>query len=302
MKMHYPLLRSVEHPHDSEAIWSSPPAVDARTSARSTALIAAYPDVPVASNTNRCGLAFVAMGVLYLATQPDFRNFFGRPRPVEGARIRFAPDLMFEARERLMGRPVVRTLDGDEGLVVHEDATVVLAWPTRLWRVDHMEAPIRRFASNRWVSCQALTVIDEAPSWLVFGERGDRVAAVLAQAASMTDPQARALVSIAPADSHDVFAEWTRQPETQSALTSIGSALLHLARAVDDSAHVISSSLFIYDDVDEVDVLGDPDWIRAQSLALATAAFVGLSDTGSANPKWMSEHAEYWASVMGPNP
>lgn len=230
----------------------------------------------------------------YLAVSSDGRNFFGRPTPAVGVRVVFDPDLMFAARADALGRTVEHRLDGDEGLVIHDDPRDVFDWPCRLWEVGDIDGEIRLHPRNAWFRSRAVTVVRELPGWLIFGERGADVAAVIEQSRALTDAQVHMLAeSVAGLP---IPRDFSQQEAGEGPVRPIGHALFHVLEAVDHAARTTSFDLFAFDDEDGVHYLADETWQRARSVAFAAALAAGTVDAGDE----ATALARHWGQVVAP--
>lgn len=233
----------------------------------------------------------------FLAHAPDGDDLFGAPAPSVGARVVFDAELLFIARERLLG-PVTRELTGDEGLVVHEDPRDVLTWPCRLWRVGDLEGVVCLLPENTWVRCMALTVLEELPPWLVMGARGDAVVDLIKQARGLSADQVNALAAM-PGDveGHLYREAWDRWLVSGDSRNPIGCGLSVVANAVETGARGTDRRLFGWDEADEVEVLADPAWQQAGKAAFAAALAFGAPQILDAEDN--ERLAWRWTSVIG---
>ncbi len=236
----------------------------------------------------------------YFAQAPDEADFFGAPSPAPGVRVSFVAELLFAAQERELGRPVQRRLTGDEGLVVEEEPRAILIWPCRLWRVGEVAGVARRQPRTSWFRCEAFTVLEELPSWLVMGSRGDVVAAVLDQARALTAEQVRELAAMDDAGEQRRYAAaWQRwlAGEPRSGLGSpIGLGLSTLHYAVREAARRAGDDVFAWDDENGVQVLADAAWQQAGQAAAAAAMALGAPEIFDGSD---AEAARRWIAVMG---
>jgi len=228
----------------------------------------------------------------YLTVGLDGRNFFGRPEPAPGARVVFDAALMFAAREQLLGHPVAHELKGDEGLVVHEDPRDELGWPCRLWEVGDADGEIRLQPGNLWFRSRAVTVVQELPGWLVFGDRGAGVAAVIDQASRLTDAQVRALAAISDDVPQLPYRDWSEQRIGGRLIRPIGNAMAHVHEAVVEAARATGLDLFAFD---EVHYLADETWQAARSIAAAAALAAGTVEHSAE----VALLARRWTDVVG---
>jgi hypothetical protein len=229
----------------------------------------------------------------------DEERFFGTPEPAPGARVCFDPDKLFAARERATGRPVARLLVGDEGLVVHENATDVLLWPSSLWRVDDLYRPVRLRPGNRWVRCRAFTVVEQVPTWLVAGSHGDAVEWVITRARALTSDQVEGLAAMSEADEAPLNkALWDRWLQDHRGGSPVGCGLHVLQQAVEEAARRTSAALFGWDERDGVEVLSDPAWQQAGHAANGAALALGAPGVLTAEQNALL--ARRWTSVFGP--
>ena len=120
---------------------------------------------------------------LFVSTHPDGSGFYGSPALAPGARCTFDPDVFFAQN------PPRRELHKCHGMVVHESPRDVLEWPCRLWRVRADTRVPCECPQYRFFRVRELTVVEELPSWLVFGPRGDRVLTIVEQAGRLTQEQ-----------------------------------------------------------------------------------------------------------------
>ncbi|MFE2538296.1 hypothetical protein [Streptomyces sp. NPDC059371] len=228
----------------------------------------------------------------------DAEHFYGDPEPVAGARVSFAPDKLFAARERRIGRRVDRQPVGDEGLVVNEIAIDVLVWPSSLWRVADLE-PTRPLPGHRWVRCRAFTVMKQVPAWLVAGPHGDVVEWVITRTRTLTSAQVDALAALSDEGekplTRTLWARWSRDHHTGS---PVGCALTTLNEVVTEAAHRVGPQLFGRDEEDEVEVLSDPAWLRAFGAAYAAALALGAPELLTLQENTLL--ARRWTTVFGP--
>lgn len=234
----------------------------------------------------------------YLAHRGEEREFFGMPFPTVGAQVRFDIDRLFAARKRLSGKPVDRTVVGDEGLVVDENPMAVLSLPDRLWRVDDLEDEIRILPRNRWIRCKSLTVREELPNWLVMGPHGDLVAQVIDQARDLTDKQARAIATMDPADEARLSrALWDRWLPNRKSHSPVGYGLAEVHGAVIEAARRTDPHLFGWDPDDEVEIIADAAWQQAGNAANAAALALGAPQV--LDPPENQRLALRWTSIIG---
>ncbi|MFC4034449.1 hypothetical protein ACFO3J_23645 [Streptomyces polygonati] len=229
----------------------------------------------------------------------DSESFYGEPEPAPGEHVQFVPEKLFAHRQRGTEHPLERRLHRDEGLVVHEVATDVLAWPSSLWRVDDLEKPIRLRPGNRWMRCRAFTVVEQAPAWLIAGPHGDAVEWVITQARMLTDAQVDALASLPDEGESSLtralWAGWTRKHRGSG--SPVGCGLTTLNEAVTEAAHQRGPRLFGRDEQDEVEVLSDPAWLRASHAAHAAA--LGLGAPELLTPQENAVLTRRWITVFG---
>ncbi len=235
----------------------------------------------------------------YLAHKGPEGDFLGVPFPSAGVRVVFDIERLFAARDRLTGSEADRTITGDEGLVVYEDPMAVLTLPNRLWRVDDVRGEVRLPPGNRWVRCQALTVREELPTWLVMGSHGDAVAHLISQTRNLTDRQAREIAALDPAEEkRRVDLVWDLWLSTGRSGSPVGCGLHEVSGAVVQSARRVGRQLFGWDDQDGIEVLIDPAWLQASHAANAAALALGAPDIlGDEESRWM---ARRWTTVVGP--
>ncbi len=226
-------------------------------------------------------------------------RFYGEPHLAPRARVHFAPEKLFGARERRAGRPVNRRLAGNEGLVVEEEATGLLVWPESLWRVDGLERPVRLLPGNKWVRCLAFTVVEQVPTWLVAGPHGDYVEWVISRARTLTAEEVDALAALPDEDEEDLYrALWARWSENlRSSGSPIGCSPLTLSNAVTEAARRAGPQLFGWDEDDEVEVLSDPEWLGASKAAYSAALALGAPELVS--PKESAVLTRRWTTVFG---
>lgn len=218
------------------------------------------------------------------------KDIFGDPEPAPGVRVRFVIEKLFAAR----GKPF--PLKGDEGLVVYQDPTGTITWPSRLWQVTDLERPVRVMPGNTWVRCQAFTVEREVPTWLAAGPQGYAVQQVIAQAKALTDGQVAALAALSDEGERELTQQlWKRWSDAYHRSGSpVGGALTAVHQAVDEAARRTSSTLFEWSEDDGGDVLSDPAWIRAGQAANRAALAYGTPDLlteeqhGTLTRRWMT--------------
>lgn len=233
----------------------------------------------------------------YLSQRGTPEDFYGRPVPEAGARVKFAFDKLMAARAQAGNSD--RTETREDGLVLHTDPMHELQLPDRLWRVDDLEGAVQVYPAANWLRAKAVTVREELPAWLVMGPNGDLVAKVIRQARSLTDDQARAIATRAPADDliRAVEAMWERWTDSHRMGSPIGCGLREVQRAIESAARRTGNHLFQWDEVDEVEVLRDRAWIAAAGAANHAALGLGA-------PEWFDAHVgeqliRPWAAVTG---
>jgi hypothetical protein len=72
--------------------------------------------------------------------------------------------------------------------------------PQWLWLVADLEGETRPVSGRGWLRCQALTVREELPTWLVLGAYGEAVVGVTHQAQQLTAQQAKTIAALDPSD------------------------------------------------------------------------------------------------------
>lgn len=221
-------------------------------------------------------------------------DIFGDPEPAPGVRVRFVIEKLFAAR----GEPF--SPKGDEGLVVYQDPTGTITWPSRLWLVTDLERPVRVLPGNTWVRCQAFTVEREVPAWLAAGLQGYAVEQVITHAKALTSGQVATLAALSD-EGEQEFTQllWKRWSDAHHRSGSpVGGALAAVHQAVNEAAHRTSSTLFEWSEDDGGAVLSDPAWIRAgQAANRAALAY------GSLNLLTDEQHGvltRRWMTVFGP--
>ena len=222
------------------------------------------------------------------------KDIFGDPEPAPGVRVRFVIEKLFAAR----GKPF--PLKGDEGLVVHQDPTGTITWPSQLWLVTDLERPVRVLPGNTRVRCQAFTVEREAPVWLAAGPRGYAVQQVITQAKALTSGQVAALAAISDEGEQELTQLlWKRWSDTHHRSGSpVGGALAAVHQAVDEAARRTSPTLFEWSEDDGGAVLADPAWIRAGQAA--NRAALGYGAAGLLADEQHSVLTRRWMTVFGP--
>jgi hypothetical protein len=221
----------------------------------------------------------------------DAERFYGEPEPEVGARVRFVPDKLLDYRYG-PERTADQKLESDAGLMVQDVATIVLSWPTSLWRVDDLERPMR--GGYRRTRCLAFTVVEQVPTWLVAGPHGDAVEWVISLTRKLTGDQVHALASM-PNEGEAPLkqAMWEKWQHTGS---PVGCGLLTLSQAVDDAARRVGSHLFALDE-DGVESLNDPSWLRA--FGAAHSAALGLGAPELFAPHERAVLVRRWSAVFG---
>jgi hypothetical protein len=224
--------------------------------------------------------------VYYYAASTLRPDLFGSPEPRPGARVVFD-----EARLHAYGPrryfPVVHQPGGPQGLAVFWSPLDVLTWPCRLWRVEDLAQPTAVSTHPFYLRCAAFTVIDEQPSWQVFGPHGEAVAHLEDQAAQLTSQHVSA---IATADGiaewqafRDVMRRWHAQvdstPHEGRLHSPIGNGLAVVRDAVDLAAARTGAQLFSWvEDTSESPVLADPAWREARQAMAAAALAAGAPE------------------------
>ncbi|MGW2781131.1 hypothetical protein ACWC3X_07725 [Streptomyces populi] len=228
----------------------------------------------------------------------DAEHFYGEPEPAPGARVSFVPDKLFAARERRTVRPADLQPAGNEGLMVNEIATDVSMWPSSLWRVTDLE-PMRPLLSYRWIRCRSFTVVEQVPAWLAAGPHGDAVEWVIDQARVLTGAQAEALAALSDEGEEPLTRTlWTRWMQGHNSGSPVGWALTALQEVVTEAARRVGPHLFGPDDeVEEVEVLSDPAWLRAYRAAYTAALALGAP--GFLAPDENALLARRWTTVFG---
>lgn len=228
----------------------------------------------------------------------DDDRYFGEPGLARGVRVRFEADRLFAARERRTGRPVERRLAGDEGLVVAEVATDVILWPFSLWRVEDLDRPLRVRPANRWVRCQAFTVVEQVPTWMVAGPSGYAVEWVISRARALTGDQVAALAAM-PGDDEEPLKQalWDRWLADHRSGSPVGCGLTTLQDAVEAAARRAGPRLFSWDEQDEVEVLSDPAWQAASHAASGAALALGAPELLA--PEERAVLARRWTHLFG---
>ena len=242
-------------------------------------------------------MPYGARVVNYFALPVEDQRFFGSPSPAPGTRVSFEPDKLFAARER-RGSKLERKLSADDGLVVNEDARGVILWPASLWRVDHLERPVRLEPGNRWVRVLAFTAIEQVPTWLVAGPHGDAVEWVINLARALTAEQVDALAAM-PEDPEEPLraALWKCWAQTRRVSGSpVGCSLSTLYDAIQEAARAVSPSLFSWSEEDGGEVLTDPAWQKAGRAASAAALGLGAPELLFAEQATALTHR--WSSVF----
>ena len=221
------------------------------------------------------------------------------PAPAPGARVRFVPELLVAARERLHIGPVPTGRPDDDGLVIHEDPRDLTVWPCRLWRVTDPQDVVR--PTTRWFRCQAFTVLAELPAWRVFGEHGDRVAAVIEQADGLTAEQVARLSIPDRGAADEIYRTgWERWRVRTTGAHPTGSGLSTISHAADHAARRSDESLFVWDEDDGIEYLHDPRWTAARSAALQAAMAWGAPELFTPPERQILTHA--WTAITGNPP
>lgn len=234
----------------------------------------------------------------YYLGHVEGEDLHGVPFPAAGARVVFDRDSLLAARERLRGGADADLPVGDEGLVVVQDPLDVLSWPCRLWRVGDLERVVRPTPWANYLWCQALTVYEEVPGWLVMGPRGDAVVEVIEAARSLTGDDVAAIAAVPDTDEARCYrAVWWRWADQRSG-SPVGCGLLAVNRAVEEAARRVDPRLFGWDDDDELEVLTDPAWQQAAHAATAAALASGAAEI--LEPGEHDRLTYRWVTVVGP--
>lgn len=191
--------------------------------------------------------------------------------------------------------PGVRVTLRDPGppwLVVDHrfDKVSVPTWPIRLWKVTDVEAAPPSEQILQWSTrAVGFTVVEEVPSWRVFGEGGEPVSSILTRLETFDSSDVSAL---ARGGAPGSTARWDEELELRRGLPGAYSSVVRqdlcgpafrlVYRAIERVARRDAPSVFEYDPIDGVDVLVDTDWRTAvQSVSGAVAAY-GSPDSFSA--------------------
>jgi hypothetical protein len=219
----------------------------------------------------------------YYAASTMRPDVFGSTCPAPGVRVAFD-----EARLTAYGPrkylPVVHRAPGPQGLVVFWTPLDVLTWPCRLWRVDDLADPVTVSTHPFYLRCTAFTVVDELPSWQVFGPHGDGVARLESEIGELTAEQVDVVAARDGAAEWETYLavmhRWRKQvdsaPHEGRMHSPIGNGLAVIRDAADLAAARTSSALFDWvEDASEYPVLADPRWRSVRQAAMTTALAVG---------------------------
>lgn len=201
----------------------------------------------------------------------DARDILGDPAPAPGVRVRF----VLEKLLAVWAKP--NPPKGDEGLMVYQDPTDLLTWPSRLWLVTDLERPVRATPGGTWLHCQAFTIEREVPAWLVAGPQGYAVQQIVTQARALTSGQVATLAALSDEGEEELTRQlWKRWSDTYHRSGSpVGHSLFAVYQAMKEAARRTSSTLFEWDEDDGIEVLSDPAWIRAGQAANHAALAYG---------------------------
>lgn len=229
----------------------------------------------------------------YFAVDAD-KEIFGDPEPAPGVRVHFVIEKLFAAR----GNPFDPV--GDEGLVVHQDPTGTITWPSRMWLVTDLQRPVRLMPGNTWVRCTAFTVEREVPAWLAAGPRGYAVQEIISQARDLTSNQVATLAALPDQGEQEITQSlWKRWSDRHHRSGSpVGGALTAVHLAIEKAAHRADHTLFEWSEDDGCTVLSDPAWIRVGAAANRAALAYGTPDLLTDE-----EHGvltRRWMTVFGP--
>ncbi len=127
------------------------------------------------------------MTAYYKATRPDGRSFMGDPKvsyltQAGNLRKRVTP-APFNGEPILCGPGVLHVADAAA-------ETLIGSWPCRLFRVEPIGDVIAR--SGHKFGFGGLRVVEELPSWQVFGPNGEAVVALIERAGRLTAEEAAA--------------------------------------------------------------------------------------------------------------
>jgi hypothetical protein len=224
--------------------------------------------------------------------QPDF---FGTPFPRAGERVRFNPAALAAFGNPRFWPPPLQAPSNRAGLLVHRTPLSVLTWPCRLWRVHDLQNPrANDSGSPAWLPCISFEVVEELPSWLIFGPHGAAVADLFPEAESLTQTQVD-LIAAQNREAEEqtriaVHDRWFRRHHSKTASAGlikpagpVGFAGLLLSYRLEWAAARTGRHLFSSTAMSYWPELTDPSWNSAQHALYSIAIALGA-------PELLREH------------
>lgn len=109
-------------------------------------------------------------------------NAAPRNEPLPTAGLVYVPDADPGSMQAARPGTIVRNPDDRPPFIVVDriiETIVVARWPGRLWRVEVAETAVEQVIGSGYTRAIAVGVIEELPSWQLFGPRGRLVASII---------------------------------------------------------------------------------------------------------------------------